>query len=168
MNKFNILLLFFFTLTACSPKVTLDSSAGYYNYQASVVEVGAQGSVIIKSWGSATKINEAKEEAKRNAVHTLLFKGFQSTQNVNSTDLRPLITEVNAEEKYKDYFTNFFKTNGNYARFVNFTDGIGSIALGDKIKTGNRYKIAVTVSVNRSLLIKELEAAGIKKKFGIN
>ncbi len=163
----SLLIAIVFFVSSCSKKIT-NSTLGNYNYETTVIEIGKQGTVIVKSWGTNSSIKKAKEEAKRNAVHALLFKGFPNTSNVNSTDLRPLITEANAEQKHRDYFTAFFAENGKYTKFVQFTDGTGSIASGDKIKSGRLYKVAVTVTLYRELLIKELEASGIRKSFGIH
>lgn len=167
INIFLLLAIIFFT-ASCSRKVVNSPASRYYNYDPIVVEVGTQGTVIIKAWGIAPTVSEAKEEVKKNAVHALLFKGFSNTASVNSTDLRPLLTEPNAEQKYSDYFRSFFAKNGKYSKFVQFTDGLGEIEPGNKIKSGKLYKVAVTVVVNRQLLLKELEQSGIKKTFGIH
>ena len=165
-----VLLLSLAIFVACSRKVTVveNSVAGYYNYESTIVEVGVQGTSVIKAWGTGKTVEKAKEDAKRNAVYSVLFKGFPSTANVNSTDLRPMITEANAEQKYNDYFTKFFADGGKYLQYVQFTDKKGELGLGDAVKKDGMFKIGVVVVVDKSGLRKEMESAGIVRKFGIN
>lgn len=138
------------------------------DYNATIVEIGAQGTAVIKAWGISSSIKNAKEEAKRNAVRAILFNGFPSSANVNSTDLRPMITDPNAEQIHKEYFEQFFKKDGKYLQFVQFADETGKIATGDMVRKGSQYKVGMVVIVNKNNLRRELENAGIIKKFGIN
>lgn len=158
-------------LNSCKPKekiVLVDNNVtGYYNYEATIVEVGAQ-TAVIKAWGTAASIDEAKEDAKRNAVRAIIFKGFPSSANVNSTDLRPMATEPNAEQVHRDYFAQFFKDGGKYSQYVWFADQTGNIATGDLVRKGTLYKVGMVVVVDRNNLRKELESAGVVKRFGIN
>lgn len=150
-------------LCSCKPKEKLVA-----DYNATIVEVGAQGTAVVKAWGVSSSIKNAKEEAKRNAVRAILFKGFPSSANVNSTDLRPMITDPNAEQAHKEYFEQFFKNDGKYLQFVQFADETGKIATGDMVRKGAQYKVGMVVIVNKTNLRRELENAGIIKKFGIN
>jgi len=133
-----------------------------------IVEVGTQGTVIVKAWGTAKKVDLAKEEACKNAVYAFLFKGFPSSKGVLSSDLRPLLSDPNTEETHSDYFKSFFANGGKYTKFVSFATGSGYVDANDKEKVKGLYKVGVVVVINKSLLIKELEDAGIKPKFGIN
>lgn len=173
-NTFYFMMVFAAALClySCKPKekiVMVDNDVtGYYNYEATIVEVGARGTAVVKAWGTAASIDEAKEDAKRNAVRAILFKGFPNTANVNSTDLHPMVTEVNAERVHRDYFAQFFKEGGKYSQYVWFADPTGNIATGDLVRKGTLYKVGMVVIVDKFNLRKELESAGVVKKFGIN
>lgn len=78
------------------------------------------GTVTVISLGNGRNRMDAVTQAKKNAIYSLLFKGINSNQN--EYILRPLVPEVNAEVKYKDYFNLFFKDNGEYEKYVTNTD----------------------------------------------
>lgn len=54
---------------------------------------------------------DAIEQACKNAVRDVLFKGVQTPENTESSS-RPLIREINAEEKYQYFFNPFFADGG--------------------------------------------------------
>ncbi|NHW17182.1 hypothetical protein HA071_25280, partial [Escherichia coli] len=66
-------------------------------------------------------------------------------------------------ESHKEFFDNFFK--GDYERFVNLSSD-GNIPAKDRLRVGSKYKIGVTVSVNKNELRKYLENKGVIKKLG--
>ena len=69
-----------------------------------------------------------------------------------------MITEAGAEEKYKDYFNEFFKSGGRYLNFVALSSD-GSIDSMDRIrvKNGQLLKIGIVVSVQKDNLRKQLQ-----------
>ena len=162
-----ILLIGILVFHSCTNK-QINSLLTANECKSEVVEVGEEGTLIVKSFGIGKSINKAKENAKKNAVYDLLFKGFSNTAEINSPDLYPIITDPSVKNEFHDYFIDFFSENKRYTKFVKFTDEKGSIASGDRIKIKNKYKIAVTVILNRKLLIKELELQGIINSFGIH
>jgi len=149
---------------SCTDKVYYPN----YNYESRIVEIGKQGTLIVKAWGKGRSIDIAKENAKKNALHDYIFKGFSSSNEINSSELRPLLTNSDAEDKNKEYFIKFFKKDGIYLKFASFTDENGNIGINDRVKEGKDFKIGIIVVINKALLIKELEDAGVKSKFGIN
>jgi hypothetical protein len=122
--------------------------------------VGAQGTALLKAWGEGKNRDEAVENARRNALHAIIFKGIP-----NSQDMRPLVSAPGAEQQHRNYFDAFFADNGAYLKFSQVeTD---SWDKQDRISTGHGYKYGVIVVVYRNQLIRELESAGIIRKFGM-
>ncbi|MDR2472063.1 MAG: hypothetical protein LBD53_00685 [Tannerella sp.] len=121
--------------------------------------VGAQGLNLIKVWSYYKKADIAIEQAKKNAVHGIIFRGFGAMNGVRGQ--RPLAgSNSNLEEEKKEFFKEFFADGGKYMKFVNITND-GSISPKDRLKVGKEYKIGVVVSVNVDLLRKDLEDAGV-------
>lgn len=139
-----------------------------YDYESTIVEVGTQGTAVVKAWGEGRTIAAAKVDAKRNAVYSILFKGFPSANGINSTDLRPMITNANAEQQHYDYFKKFFEDDGKFLQYVRFADEQGRIGLGDAVSTSKGHKVGVVVVVDKRALRQEMENQGIVPKFGIN
>lgn len=154
-------------LTAAScgtAKKLADTDTRQWRYEIEAAGVGAQGSYLVKVWSYSKDAGVAIEQAKKNAVHGVIFKGF--TSNVRGVpSQKPLVSAPAMEAERKDFFEPFFADGGGYQKFVNLSSN-GAIAPGDRIKIGKEYKIGVVVSVNAAALRKELEKAGIAKKLG--
>jgi hypothetical protein len=134
-----------------------------WRYEIEVVSVGAQGTYLIKVWSYSKKPQVAIEQAKKNAVHGIIFQGFVGKQGVSGQ--KPLTNNPNLEQEKESFFADFFADGGKYLKFVNITND-GSVAASDRLKVGKEYKIGVIVSVNVSELRKDLENAGIIKGLG--
>jgi hypothetical protein len=135
-----------------------------WRYEIEPVAEGVQGTYLIKVWSYSKKSKLAVEQAKRNAVHGIIFRGYAG---INGVAKKPALagSNSNLEEEKKDFFDSFFADNGKYMKFVNITND-GSIAAKDRLKVGKEYKLGIIVSVNVDALRKDLEDAGIIKKLG--
>ena len=142
---------------------TKQTQAPTYDYEVQCLGTGKQGTQLVKIWGYGKNPTEAIEQAKMNAVHAILFKGV-ATGSPGCIQ-RPLVTNNQAEEQYKTYFTEFFAINGKYLKYVTLSTD-GSIDPNDRLKVGKKYKIGVAVTVNSDALRSELEDKGIIKKLG--
>jgi hypothetical protein len=141
---------------ACSSK----KQTIQFNYEIECVGRGVGGSPLIKVWGVGKNPDIAIVEAKKNAVHAIIFKGINAGNP--GCMKNPLISDLNAEKKYEEYFNNFFSESGKYLNYVEITND-GSINPNDRIKLSKGYKIGLIVSVNQTALRKELEFMGIIK-----
>lgn len=131
---------------------------GTYNYEVQFIKTGLEGTELFKVFTYCKKEKDCFEYAKIDALKAILFKGIPG-----SGLQRPLVPDPGAEDKYRDYFTNFFDDGGKYLNFVAISND-GSIEDGDRLKVGKQLKIGVVVSVQKANLRRELEAAGIVKK----
>ena len=105
----------------------------------------------------------AIEEAKRNAVHGIIFKGFGGVQGIPGQ--HALTNNPSLETEQSEFFRNFFADGGKYMKFVNVSND-GAVAAEDRLRVGKEYKIGVVVSVNVAGLRKDLEEAGIIRSLG--
>ncbi|MBR1878645.1 MAG: hypothetical protein IJ814_06550 [Paludibacteraceae bacterium] len=131
-----------------------------YELQAAVGQA-VEGATLVRVWTYSTKPNIAEGQAGKNAVHGIIFKGFPaSNDGTRIVGRDPLINDPDTEQKYQDYFTEFFKTGGAYQRYVSY---IGNGVPDQILKVGKEYKVAVTVVVLIDQLRKRLEEDGILK-----
>lgn len=150
-----------FTLVAnAQAKKKADKDTEAWRYEIEVVQTGTQGTYLIKVWSYSKKPDVAIEQAKKNAVHGVIFKGFTGTSSVPGQ--KAITNNVNLEEEKADFFKPFFADGGKYMKFVS-TSNDGAVAAEDRMKIGKEYKVGVLVSVNVSALRKDLEDAGIIK-----
>jgi len=167
MKKLNILglcILFsvFTSVVFSQAKKNAENDTKEWRYEVEPVQTGSTGTYLVKVWSYSKKPNVAIEQAKKNAVHGIIFKGFGSKDRIEG---KPALTNnPNLEMEKQEFFDDFFMDGGKYMKFVSIT-GDGSVAAEDRLKVGKEYKIGVVVSINVTLLRKDLETAGIIKGF---
>jgi hypothetical protein len=131
-----------------------------WRYEIEVVNTGTQGTKQVKVWTYSKKANVAMEQAQKNAVHGIIFKGMPDKGAVRGD--KAMATDPNLETTQEEFFKEFFKDGGKYSKYVTLVNN-GAIAAGDVMKVGKEYKVGVIVSVNTAGLRKDLEQAGIIK-----
>ena len=142
-------------------KKLADKDTQAWRYEIEAIQTGVQGTYLIKVWSYSKKPDVAIEQAKKNAVHGIIFRGFSGKNGVPGQ--KPLARNPNLENEKVEFFKGFFATGSKYLKFVSLTND-GAVAAGDRFKIGKKeYKIGVLISVKKELLRKDLEAAGIIK-----
>lgn len=163
ISLIGIFVFLFCSVTLVAQNKKQRKMAGFLisNYEVECMGTGMDGTQLIKVWGFGKKPDKAVYQAKKNAVHAVIFKGINGGSPGCMT--RPLITQPGAEVQHSDFFETFFTDGGHYLNFVSQT-GDGSL---DRIKVSKKqYKVGVVVSVRHSALRNELETAGIIRQLG--
>lgn len=139
------------------------STAGNYKYKSECMGVELDGSVTLKAWGNGRNKSDAVEQAKKNAVRDVIFYGI--SEGKSECNSKPLIFEVNAEEKYEDYFNKFFADGGEFRNFISLRDERIFDKLSRDRKGARESKThGLIVRVLRSELKAKLIADGIIKQ----
>jgi hypothetical protein len=136
-----------------------DKQTWDWKYEIEAQGIGTQGTKQIKVWCYSKDVLTAIAQAKKNAVHGLIFRGYAGKSGIPTE--KPMTTNPNLEQEKMDFFKPFFANGGKYLKYV--VDISETPAVGDVIKIGKEYKVGIVVSVNVSELRKDLEAAGIIK-----
>jgi hypothetical protein len=137
--------------------------AGNYGYKTECMGVEMDGSQTVKAWGNGRNRSDAVEQAKKNAVRDILFFGL--VEGKQDCQQKPLIFEVNAQEKYEDYFNKFFADGGEFRNFISLKDErIGDKLSRDKKRGRGSVTNGFIVRVLRSELKQKLIADGILSK----
>lgn len=145
-------------ITGMTPAHAQKSSiASFYTYETECLGVELDGSQTLRAWGEGKNKSDAVEQAKKNAVRDVLFKGIRKGKE--DCNLRPLMIEANAHEKYEEYFNAFFADGGEYLKYVSSKDERWGSKEKQRNKLGKKY--GVTVRVLRSELKKKLKADGL-------
>ena len=105
--------------------------------------VELDGSQTLRVQGYGRNRSDAKEQAMKNAVWAVIFDGIRD--GVGECNTRPLVTEVNAKERYEDYFNLFFADNGEYKKYVSLRDTKRRSGGKSKDKLGYAYDLTVRV-----------------------
>ena len=131
--------------------------------QASLVESVSSAEVLVEATGiyngegkrDRQKEKDVKEngmsgatlDAKRSAVYFVMFSG---------TD--PLLSNTDEQQKFKGHEKDFFKKS-NLSKYVTYEDV--KVIKKVKIDGGKGLKVVKRFKVNKDLLTKDLEAAGV-------
>lgn len=136
------------------------SSQAYYSYDSKIISSEKDGTYNIRACGRGRNAVVAYEEAKKQAVYDVVFNGVVSG-NGQINSLRPLMTDMNAKEKYEDYFNAFFADKGAYAQFASLKDR--RILSSDWNRNKMQVLAQVSVTVDRAALKKKLIEDNILK-----
>lgn len=158
MKTFRIIAALALCVLLCAPaygqKYNVKNSR---NYEVVTLGVGADGTKVFKIYVTAKNERKAIPLAKKAAVEVCLFRGLPASGSVSAT---PALCSSADEQKYADFFEEFFTPGGQYLRYINITSD-GSLSDEDKIKVKGGYKIGLTVQVLYNNLRNDLQAAGI-------
>lgn len=143
-----------FSLAACKQTQTLSS---FHSQPVECLGVELDGSQTLRSSGSGKNRADAIEQARKNAVWAVIFNGVRDGRG--GCEMRPLVNEANAREKYAEYFNIFFADGGEYRKYVTSEDE----KRRSKDKSANKYttNYRVTVHVLRSELQARLKEDNI-------
>ncbi len=131
-----------------------DKLGGNYVYETECYGSELDGSITVKAWGNGRNQSDAVEQAKKNAVRDIIFKGIQNGKSDCSRV--PLLLDPNAQQKFQEYFFNFFTDSGEYKNYINLKDE----RFFDKVK---RNKKKARESVTNGLVLRVL-VYDLKKK----
>lgn len=126
-------------------------NAGNYSYKTECLGIELDGSQTVKAWGNGRNRFDAIEQAKKNAVNDVLFNGIY--EGKQDCEKRPVVSEVNARQKYEAYFNKFFTDDGDYKKYVSLRDErIGQKLLRDGVGARQSVTHGVVVRVLRAKL----------------
>lgn len=144
------------TLGQKKAKKKADAETAAFKYEIECAGTGIKGTYLVKVYSYSKKPQVAKEQSKKNAVHGILFKGFPAGRGCTSQ--QPLVKDPNARFEYDEFFSDFF--DSRYMKFVSVT----SDSSPEILKAAKKeYKVGIIVAVQKDLLRKDLEEAGVIK-----
>ncbi len=146
--------------TGCKTPKSIDSTYAYNSFETQCLGTDLDGSQTLRAWGKGRDKAQAIEQARKNAVRDVIFKGIVS--GTGECNKKPLLNEVNAAEKYEAYFDRFFADGGIYKSFTSLGD---EKRLSQQKSADNSMdNYGVVVRVNRAALRQRLIDDGVLKQ----
>ncbi len=130
-------------LLLCVDNAVAQKQAVYARTSIRCLGVELDGSQTLRVAGYGRNRADAKEQAMKNAVWAVIFDGIRD--GAEGCNMRPLVTEVNARERYEDYFNLFFTDKGDYKKYVSLRDTKKRSGGKSKDKLGYSYDLTVRV-----------------------
>lgn len=153
------ILLFIFAAMMCPNCIFAQRGTAYDREAIRCLGVELDGSQTLRVRGYGRNIFDAKEQAAKNAVWAVIFNGIKDGSK--GCNMRPLVAEANANEKYEDYFNTFFTDKGDYSKYISFKDTKRFSRGKSRDKVGTSYDI--TIRVLRPQLRERLKTDNIIK-----
>ena len=125
-------------------------TAGAFAQETECISKEMDGSLTVRVGGTGRNRTDALEQAKKQAVYDVLFKGI--TRGNTDYNMRPIMTEVNARQRYQDYFDIFFMDRGEYRKYISMED-----KRAGSTRTRRNYR-DVTVGTTVRVLVPQLRA----------
>lgn len=154
MRKYLILLLLPLLVYSCGTASKVNRADQPWSYEVESMGVGADGTYVLRVWTYWRTPDLPVEEAKKNAVHAVIFRGIPAG---NGATAQPALRSAELTPEETVFFDSFFQSG--YQRFI------GSVNSAIQVtQTGRKeYRIAVTMSVTKDNLRKFLEEKGMIK-----
>lgn len=162
----------YFIVIICSAIVLLSAcyhgrkvgktTSGYYQYEVECEGTELDGSQMVRGFGNGKNYDDAKNQAKKNALYGVIFKGVRLGKT--GCSVKPLLFDPNAYDQNSDYFNEFFKDGGNYSNFVTIRDTPRRSKLKENSGDGSEKLFGIIVTIDIVALKKELMEKGIIKK----
>jgi len=150
-----------FSQTNSNRKVTEDRTRNW-QYESKCFESGGAGSsYLIQVTSYVGDVRLALNQAKKNAIHAVLFKGVAGN-DIGCTAKEPLIKNGVYNDNF-EYFEDFFYNTRQYNQFATLPSG--SAESTEKLKR-KMYKATYAISVNVDDLRKKLEYDKIIEPMG--
>lgn len=146
-----------FTMFLGTSAVHAQRLATYQKQSIECLGVEGDGSQTLRVTGTGRNKADAVEQAKKDAVMAVIFDGIRG--GLKGCDARPLINELDARDKYDEYFNIFFMDKGEYSKYVSLEDR--KLRSNDKSKNKFFKNYRITVRVLRSELKARLRADGV-------
>ena len=133
-------------------------SQAYYDQPSLVLSANYDGSYVIRVQVRSRNAPMSFADAQRKAVKEVIFNGVKGGSN-GVSDLKPLCFDMNAQEKYEDYFNAFFQDKGEWENYVSIKGQ--RIITNDYQRTISQTVSTMNVTVERAALKRKLQADGI-------
>ena len=151
-----------FSQTNSNRKVTEERTRNW-QYESKCFESGGAGSsYLIEVTSYVGDVRLALNQAKKNAIHAVLFKGVTGN-SLGCTAKEPLIKNGVYNDNF-EYFEDFFYNTRQYNQFA--TSPSGSPEFPPQREKRKMYKVTYAISVNVDELRKKLEYDKIIEPMG--
>lgn len=126
-------------------------------YQTECVSIETNGYITIKIWDTKLGKSYKPEQARKDAIHAILFSGISGTEGCIAQNA--LLNNSDAKERFKKIEKDFFSKNGEWQNYTRSSDTETTIpeSIGEK-----HWKV-YHVIIAKDALRKNLEEKQIMK-----
>ncbi len=146
-----------FWILALSSLLILSFASNNRNYQTECVSIETDGYISIEIWDTKKGTKYTPEQARKDAIHAILFSGISGGANCSTQP--PILNNAEEQENFKSIANNFFAKRGKWTMFTR--SSATETALPENLGPKN-WKV-FQVSISKKELRKYLEENKIIK-----
>ena len=144
-------------LIVMSSLMLLSFASNNRNYQTECVTIETDGYVTIKIWDTKKGAKYKPEQARKDAVHAILYTGISGGNGC--TTQPPILNKTEEQENFKTIEKSFFAKKGKWSMFTRSSATESTLPANLGIKKWKVYQ----VSISKNELRKYLEEQKIIK-----
>ena len=145
----------FIVMTICI--IQFSFVADNRNYQTECVTIETDAYVTIKIWDNKKGAKYNAEQARKDAIHAILYSGISGGNGC--TTQPPILNKTEEQEQFKSIEKSFFSKNGKWSMFVR--SAVTETTLPTNL--GNKNWKVFQVAISKNELRKYLEEQKIIK-----
>lgn len=142
-------------LGGCHSAQRIESNFGSKSFETMCISCNGTQQTV-RAWGKGMNKDHALDQCRKQALRDIIFKGI--TLGEQSCIRRPLVAEVNAEERHRAFFSEFFSDKGRWKKYAVLSNkgGAKPVSKNYEIETWE-----ATVTVDIAALAKYLQEKGL-------
>lgn len=146
-----------FWISALSSLMLLSFANNNRSYQTECLTLETDGYLTIKIWDTKKAAKYKPEQARKDAIHAILFSGISGGSGCATQP--PLLNKTEEQENFKSIEKSFFAKNGKWAMYTRSSATETTLPANLGIKNWKVYQ----VSISKNELRKYLEEQKIIK-----
>lgn len=146
-----------FGILTLTSLMLLSFASNNRNYQTECVTLETDGYITIKIWDTKKGTKYKPEQARKDAIHAILFSGISVGSGCAMQP--PLLNKTEEQENFKTIEKSFFAKNGKWSMFTRSSATETTLPANLGIKNWKVYQ----VSISKNELRKYLEEQKIIK-----
>jgi len=144
-------------ILALSSLMLLSFTSNSRNYQTECVTIETDGYVTMKIWDTKKGAKYKPEQARKDAIHAILFSGISGGNGC--TTQPPILNKTEEQENFKTIEKSFFAKKGKWSMFTRSSATESTLPANLGLKNWKVYQ----VSISKNELRKYLEEQKIIK-----
>jgi hypothetical protein len=120
------------------------------SYQTECCSTDSDGYVIIKIWNTKKGKKYKSNQARKDAIHAILFSGISQGNGCNTHT--PILNKTEEQESFKKIETTFFSNKGEWSRFTRSSTTETTLPTNLGMKNWKVYQVAISKNELRKFL----------------
>lgn len=120
------------------------------SYQTECFSTDSDGYVIIKIWNTKKGKKYKSNQARKEAIHAILYSGISQGNGCNTQT--PILNKSEEQDSFKNIESTFFSNKGEWSRFTRSSTIETTLPVNLGLKNWKVYQVAISKNELRKFL----------------